>query len=216
MSEEWEENWDESELDDLYTVGEDNMDPEDVFTMVMINRKRKVKTTVELQDKDGDVVPLKDVLQQLIQYSRTKMEDTEGNQFNDQIMPLMSQAVVGSLGRMIGIRNTAFHLSNETTRIAFIQTMCIGLLLLKFIQKEELKIYTYEESVSDEEIEEIDRRSKANSLATLASLAGANPQEILQHLRNEGHITDEDLEQVLSGDRDEDDDSENKSGKGKN
>lgn len=208
----WEENWDEEELEELYTGGEDHVEPEDLFSMVMINKKRKVKTTVELRDADGDTIELKDVIQQLLQYSRDKMEDKSGNQFNEQIMPLMAQSVVSGLGRMIGIRATAFHLSNELTRAAFVQMMAIGLLILKFIQKEELKIYTYEEPVTDEEIEDIHRKSKANSVATLASLAGANPREVLEELRAQGHITDDDLQDILNGEGDEDEEEDDKGG----
>lgn len=208
---EYEDMFDEDELEELYSTEEDAMDPEDAFSMVMINRKRKVKVSVELQDKDGDVIPLRDIIEQLLSYIKEKMADPKGNQFNEQIMPLMAQSVVGGLGRMIGIKSTAFHLANEVTRSAFIQMMGMGLLLLKFVQKEELKIYTYEEPVTDEEIEKIDRKSRANSVATLASLAGADPKNVLRELRNQGHITDDDLEDILNGEGDKDDLEELKS-----
>lgn len=196
-----EREFDEDELAELYESHPDSMDPEDLLSMVLVNRKRMVKTSIELQDEDGDEVPLRDIIQELLHYIKDQMEDGEENQFASQIMPLMTEAVISGLGRMIGTQATAFHLAQEQTRHAFIQMMCIGLLLLKFIQKKGLKICTFEQSVTQEEIEEIDRKSKANSVATLASMSGHDPIAVLQELKDRGVITEDDLKDLINGDR---------------
>jgi hypothetical protein len=204
MSEFDEMDFDEDELEAMHEGSDDALEPEDVFKLVTINRIRKKRTIVHLQDEAGDRVELKDVVKELLVYIKDKMEDEDGNQFTEQIMPLMSQAVVSGLGRMIGLHATAFHLSQQVTRASIIHMMCVALLMLKFVQQKELTIVTFEEDVTDEEIEEIERRNRANSTATLAALAGHDPRAVLEQLREQGHITDDDLKDMLNGE-DEDD-----------
>ena len=199
MSEEYDEGMelDEEELEELYE-DQMEMDPEDVFKMCTINKIKKTRVTVELRDEEDDVVELKDVIQQLLEYIKDQLKDKKGNQFVDQILPLMAQSVVSGLGRLIGLRLTAFHLSNEITRTSIIQMMCVALLMLKFVQQNGLQIHTFEEDVTDEEIEEVERRTRAESTATLAALAGHNPREVLERLRANGDITDQDLKDILN------------------
>jgi hypothetical protein len=205
----YEDMFDEEELEEIYDTGPAGIDPEDAFSLCMINKVRKIKTTVELQDKDGDEVPLRDVIQELLGYIKDQLGDEEENQFSSQLMPLMAQAAVSGLGRMIGLRATAFHLANETTKHAFIHMMCVGLLLLKFIQQKNLKICTIEEEVDDEEIERIERVNQANNTATIAALAGADPISVIRELREQGHLTDEDVRDFLNQpDGDEDDEGD--------
>lgn len=201
----YEDMLEDEDIEEVIDGYDTEIEPEDVFSMVMINKNRKVKVTVGLEDDDGDDIPLKDVITELLAYIKDQLNDKEKNQFAEQIMPLMSQAVVSGLGRMIGLRATAFHLSNEMTRAAFIQMMCVGLLLLKFVQQKELKICTFEEDVTDEEIEEIERRSKAHDTATLAALAGHDPKAVLAELQKQGLITEDDLRDMINGRGAEDD-----------
>jgi len=193
---------DDDEMAELYEGHNDDLAPEDVFKMVMINKIRKKRVHVELQDADGDTVQLKDVVQELINYVKTKMKDEDENQFTAQIMPLMSQAVVSGLGRMVGINQTAFYLADDTARFSFINMMCVAFLMLKFVQQKGLTIHTFENDVTDEEIAELERKTKANSIATLGALAGEDPKAILEELRKRGKITDEDLKDMLKGNGD--------------
>jgi len=197
----------EDELADAFEGDPDELQPEDVFKMVMINRIKKVKVKIKLVDEDGDEVDLPDTIAQLLNYVKDQLQDEEGNQFSEQILPLMSQSVVSGLGRILGIRGTAFHLANEATRVAIIHMMAIGLLLLKFVQENNLTIHTFEEEVSDDEIEEIERKAKASSVATMSSAMGMDPKEVLQELVNQGKITDDDLKDIMGG-KDDDDDKE--------
>jgi hypothetical protein len=194
----------ELDPDELADLGADNVDdlkPEDVFKMTMVNKPRKKRVIVEIEDADKATVKVEDVVQELLTYIKTKMKEGDENQFMGQILPLMSQAVVSGLGRMLGIRMTAFYLSDETSRYAFIQMMCVAFLMLKFVQQKGLTINTYETDVSDEEIEELDRKGHANDAAMLGALAGKDPRAVLEELRKQGKITDSDLRDML-GDKD--------------
>jgi hypothetical protein len=206
MSEFDEMDFDEDEMEAMCDQDGDSLEPEDLFGMVTINRVRKKRVHVELEDDSGDTVLLKDVISELLAYIKDKMEDEDGNQFTEQILPLMAQSVVSGLGRMIGIRGTAFYLSQPVARTAIINMMAVALYLLKFVQQKGLVINTFEEDVTDEEIEELDRRTKANSAATLAALAGEDPRAVLRSLREQGHLTDDDLKDILNEQGDEDDD----------
>lgn len=188
---------DENELEDLRDP--DDLAPEDVFSMVMINKIKKTKIKVELQDKDGDAVSLSEVITELLRYMNEKMKDENGNQFADQIFPLVSQATVSTLGRLVGINATAFYLSNEGTRTAIVYSMAMAFLLLKYVQKHNLTIHTFEEQVSDEEIEGIERKSEANKVAMLGAMFGEDPKEVLQKMMEEGRITEQDLNDILGG-----------------
>lgn len=189
--------FDESELAELAGDDPETLTPEDVFSMVMLNKTKGTKVKVELRDKEGDLVELPAVVQQLLDYIDNKLQDTEGNQFADQIMPLMSSAILSTLGRTVGIKATAFYLAEDTTRMALIWSMCVAFLLLKYVQKHELTINTIEEKVSEEEIESFERKAKANNIATISELMGMDSQEVLKELVNQGKITEDDLSELF-------------------
>ncbi|MAG39563.1 hypothetical protein CMI41_01165 [Candidatus Pacearchaeota archaeon] len=198
MSQFDETNFDEDEIQDLFE-DEESMTPEDVFKMVMINKVKGTTVHVELYDQDEDKVELSEVIEELLNYIEKKLSDDEANQFVDQIMPLMAQSVVSGLGRMLGIRHTAFFLANETSRVALVNMMSIAFLLLKFVQQKNLTIQTFEKEISEEEIEDIERKAKAGSAATMGALLGMDPKEILENLVEQGEISQDDLEAILDG-----------------
>ncbi len=198
MSQFDETNFDEDEIQDLFE-DEESMTPEDVFKMVMINKVKGTTVHVELYDQDEDKVELSEVIEELLNYIEKKLSDDKANQFVDQIMPLMAQSVVSGLGRMLGIRHTAFFLANETSRVALVNMMSIAFLLLKFVQQKNLTIQTFEKEISEEEIEDIERKAKAGSAATMGALLGMDPKEILENLVEQGEISQDDLEAILDG-----------------
>lgn len=187
----------------------DELTPEDVFTMTLLNKAKGTKVMVELEDADGDSIELSAVIEGLIDYVKDRLKDEDDSDFTTQIVPLMSQAVVSGLGRMIGIRPTAFYLANEGTRHSIIYMMCVGLLLLKYVQEHNLLIHTIEEEVSEEEIDEIMRKSRASSVATFSTMAGMDPTEVLQEMVEKGQITESDLQDLLRRKKDDDDKGNN-------
>lgn len=191
--------YDDEDLEELYEdMDENHMTPEEMFTMVTLNHFRKVKVNVELRDNNDDVISLPDTIQGILDFIKDKVKDEEGNQFVDQILPLMSQSVVSGLGRMLGIRSTAFMLSQEDTKMGILYMMCVAFLLLKFVQNNELKIHTYEEPVSDEEIEQLLHKSEVNRIATIGALAGLDPKAVLEQLVEEGKLSQDDINEMLN------------------
>lgn len=190
--------YDESELESMMEGGEDeeSLSPEDVFNMVTIQRKRKMKVTAVLKDAEGTVIELPDSIEKLMKFMKDKLEEEEpgkSNQFADQIFPLMSQSVASGLGRLIGIQPTAFIVGNDLLLHSTIHMMCLGFLLLKYVQNHNLTIHTFEEEVSDEELEEMDRKHKAHSITQMGAIMGMDPKDILKGLLEQGKITKKDL-----------------------
>jgi hypothetical protein len=128
--------FDEDELKEagLLEEQENQLTPEEVFSIVMINKKRGVKTHVELRDEQNNTIQLHEIIDSLLEYMKGKFEE-ENNQFADQIFPMMGQALVSGLGRLIGNTTTAFFLANETTKNSLMWMMCLSFLLLKYVQE---------------------------------------------------------------------------------
>jgi hypothetical protein len=196
--------FDEDELRDAGLVEEDSLTPEEVFSLVMINKKRNIKTSVELRDAQNNVVALPEVIESLIDYINGKIKSEEQNQFVDQIFPMMGQALVSGLGRLLGNGMTGFYLANDTSRHSFIFMMCISFLLLKYVQDKKLTIVTIEEPTTADEIESVTRKSKANSMAIMGSAMGMSYKEIMQELVNRGELTEADLQDMLKGTKKDD------------
>ena len=212
MSDYDEMGFDEDDMAEMYE-DPDTLTPEEVFKMCFINKHKNTTVRVDLQDKDGDTVDLPDTIAELVAYIDKQLKDEDGNQFTDQIMPLMAQAMVSGLGRTLGIRTTAFYLAQPLTQRAFIEMMCVAFLLLKFVQKKGLLLHTYEEEVTDEEIETFERKSRANDAAVMGSFMGVDPKETLKNMLDQGQITTDDLKD-LAGDiqiKGDDDDTEGNS-----
>lgn len=181
----------EDENDDLLTAAQ-------MFDLVTLNRQKMTKVKVQIKDKDEDNVELDEVVEELLKYVVSKMKDETGdNQFVNQILPLMAQSVVSGLLRSTGGMNTAFLLSQDITRTSIVNMMCLSFLMLKFMQQKDLSVYTQEFPVTQEEIDEIDRRSKISNQLTVAALAGEDPTEVIQRMKNSGDISDEDLKELM-------------------
>jgi hypothetical protein len=205
MSDFDEMDFDDDEIEAMQEDDEDALTPEEVFSMVMLNPKKLTKVSAELQDKEGDSVELADIMIQITGYIKDRLKDPEGNQFGDQIMPLMSQASVSLLGRIMGLRTTAFLMANPMTRDAIIYAMCSSFLLLKWVQENDIVINTIEEHISQEEIDSIYRKAEANSAATMGALMGLDPQDILRKMYDEGQITKDDFANLFDDDGEKDD-----------
>jgi hypothetical protein len=189
---------DEEEIQEMMEdMDPDAMKVEDLFTMVLLNKRNRTKVSVSLEDGDGDTIKTEELIEELVNYLKDKFDDEEGNQIVDQILPLMSQTLISGLGRLVGIPQTAFLISNPSVRMSLLYMMVIAFTLYKTVQVKELKILTEVEDVSEEEIEEIERKSQASSTATMASFMGQDPKEILQQMVERGDITEQDLEDLL-------------------
>jgi hypothetical protein len=199
---------DEDDIQQLLEDSEDQLTPENFFGLTLLNTCKNKRVWVQLEDKDGDQIELGDMVNELISYVENKLDDpTKSNQLLDQIMPLMTQIVSSALGRMYGLNNAAFLLLNENIRIAIIHMMMVSFVLYKVVQVKNLKISTTEEEVSDEEIAEARRQSRAHSMVGMNSMLGVDPKETLQSMLNNGEITEADLSDLLGQRKNEKDES---------
>lgn len=202
MSEDGDSPFDADEMAAAYEgQNPDEMTPEEVFSLVMINKKRMVKTKIELKDEQGEVIPLHEVVSDLLAYMKTKMEAGEESQIADQIFPMMGQVLVSGLGRLIGIPMTGFYLASDLARMSFMHMMSISFLMLKYVQEKKLTIIAVEEPIGEEEVQTIERKAKANSLAIMGAMSGMSYKDILKELVDKGELTQEDLQNMLDKDK---------------
>jgi hypothetical protein len=169
-------------------------DINDIFKLVTVDRIRKVKITVKLVDEEGDEIPMRETIDQLMSYIKDKTKsDTEdsNNPMITQIMPLNSQALVAALPKIMGVRNTATLLSIESLRMSFVMMMMLSFSLLQFVKRKNLKIVTMEEPITDEEIERAIKLSKASSVASMGAMLGMNPNQIVKELMDKGLVDKE-------------------------
>ena len=172
---------------------------DELFRIVMIDKPRKVKVNIQLRDKDGDEIPVRETIEKLSEWVSDKLklnDNNNNNQCRNQIFPLMSNAVVGALIKLLGPAYSTFLLSHESVRYSLIHAMVIGFYLLKWMQKKDIKIFTHDEPVTEEDIEMYDRISKANDTSIQAMAAGVNPQEVIKKLVQSGKLKAQDLEQM--------------------
>jgi hypothetical protein len=59
---------DASDLEDM--ANEDDLTPEDIFSLTLLDKQRNKRVWVELQDKDGDKVDLTDMIVGLVTTSK--------------------------------------------------------------------------------------------------------------------------------------------------
>ncbi len=201
MSEDGESPFDDEEMAAAMDGQTEQLSPEEVFSLVMINKKRMVKTKIELKDEQGEVIPLHEVVSDLLAYMKGKLEANEESQIADQIFPMMGQVLVSGLGRLIGIPMTGFYLASDVARMSFMHMMSISFLMLKYVQEKKLTIIAVEEPVSDEEVQSVERKSKANSVAMMGAMTGMSYKDILKELVDKGELTQEDLQGMLDKDK---------------
>ena len=176
-------------------LDEDTLD--DLFKIYIIDKINKKKVSVQLEDSEsGDVVNLKDVLDQVDNYVSDQLKSKVPNSTTQQIFPLMAQNLVHGLPKHLGRYNSAIVLSTETLKYTYLFRMTASFYLLKFIQKNNLKIVTIEEDISEQEIEKFERLNRASSAISLAHLAGVDPKDLVKEMIKRGSLDKGDLEDM--------------------
>jgi hypothetical protein len=166
---------------------------EELCRLVMIDRQRKVRTTIVLKDADGDEIPIGETVKKLTQYMIDKTKDEEDNACRLQVIPLMSQALAGGLIKLMGTGEAVYLLSDHSIRMSLIYMMGMSFYLLKWIQQHNIRISTVEQSLTDEDIEMYDRVSRANEATVKYSALGGDPKQMIRELLKRGAIRKEDL-----------------------
>jgi hypothetical protein len=188
-----------------------DMEFDDVFNLITIDRIRKKKITVSLRDKEtGDEISLKQSVHQIMDYiqdqtSNSKNLTNKQRLMTNQIMPLCSQAMCSGLPRLLGERHAYMTVTIEKFRYSTIMMMMLSLSLLKWVQQKNLEIVAHEEDVSDEEIEKMDKISRASSTAATGAMMGMSPKEIMQDLLKSGDLDLGEVKKMLNLDNNDDD-----------
>jgi hypothetical protein len=164
--------------------------------LVMVNPHRKVRLTITLQDKEGIEVPLNDTVRKLAEYVGDKMKEEDPNQTNQQVWPLMAQAASTSLTKLLGTGTAAVLLADYVSRLGFIHLMTVGFYLMKFIQKNELKIVTTETSIDDAELNRLARLDQASSAGVIAESMGLSARSVVEEMARSGKLDKEELESL--------------------
>jgi len=169
---------------------------DELFRVVAMDRKRKVKFEVDLRDEDGEQLNINELVESLTEYVTDQMKSDKENVTQQQIFPLMAQAVVAGMTKLMGPYLSTLMLSQEGSRYGLVYMTIMGFYLLKFIQKHDIKIFSTESAVSDEELAMYDRVGAASSMATMASHLGADPKEVIRELLKSGQLQRDDLEKL--------------------
>jgi hypothetical protein len=183
-----------------------NTNYEDVIKLVTVDRVRRKQIEVKIVDKDGDEVPFKDIVKQVMSYLKDKTSEDaqhEGNQILNQIVPLVHQSMVVALPALMGTGNATAILAFDNIRFPMSMMMLLSFSLLKLIQQKEFKIVTIETDLSDEEWDKMQRFHKVTSAAMLGALSGVSPKEIVKEMMKKGYISQEEVDE-LTGTQKED------------
>lgn len=147
-----------------YITEEDELAPEDVFQMVTIMPKRKIKMTAHLEDKDGQKITLATIATNLKNYIDGHMENVEDTPVNTQLFPLINQMMVSAIPRHVGLQLSSFLFAARGSRQAISVFGLQIALLMRYIQQHELKIVTEQVKISDKELEDyLSKEAEANS-----------------------------------------------------
>jgi len=169
---------------------------DELFRIVMIDRKRKVRMSIQLRDEDGDEIPVRETIEKLTEFIGDKLKEEEGNVCKQQIMPLMSQAVVGGMIKLMGQGFATYMLSQQHIRVGLIHMMTVSFYLVKWLQAKNIKIHTTEEPVTQSDIDMYDRISKANDMTMQAAAHGVDPKEIVREMLRQGSLHQDDLTEM--------------------
>lgn len=178
------------------------MTDEEIYKVITIDKDRKTKITIQLRDKSGDEISLQDAVQKLTDHVHAQLntEDSSENPIRLQIFPLMSQACVIALKRLIGLPSTAVLMAHDKFKFAIIESLIVSFLLHRWMSPENkdkaITINTTEEPMTDDEMESLEKVSRITNAATLATAFGYSGTELIKELIRTGEVTEEDLKKM--------------------
>jgi hypothetical protein len=148
----------EDELQDFLTS--QDLKPEDVFSMVTIMPKKKIKVTAYLEDKDGDRILVSEIAENLVNFVNEQLRVEETTPVNYQLFPLCGQFMTSIVPRFIGLELANVMFEANTFRQALLTLSLSSVLFMQYIEQHELKIITEVVQLSDEEVTNYFERSQ--------------------------------------------------------
>lgn len=153
----------EDEFQDFLTKEEPK--PEDVFSMVTIMPKKKIRVTAYLEDEEGDRILVSDIAESLVSFVNEQLMSEDSTPVNSQLFPLCAQFMTSLVPRFIGMQIAGLMFEATAFRQALLTLSLSSTLFMQYIEQHKLKIVTEVTELSDEEIaacisrsEEYDRR----------------------------------------------------------
>jgi hypothetical protein len=153
----------EDELQDFLTKEEPK--PEDIFSMVTIMPKKKIKVTAYLEDEEGDRILVSDIAESLVNYVNDQLREQESTPVNSQLFPLCGQFMTSIVPRFVGLQISSLMFEATAFRQALLTLSLSSTLFMQYIEQHKLKIVTEVTQLSDDEVnayiersEEFDRR----------------------------------------------------------
>lgn len=137
----------------------DQPKPEDIFSMVTIMPKRKMKVTVHLEDKDGDHVLIADLAENLTKFITDQIRLQESTAVNSPMFPMAGQLMTSIVPRFVGLNFAGLMFEASGFRHALLTFGLASMLFMQYIQQHELKIVTTSTELSDEEVQSYLNRS---------------------------------------------------------
>lgn len=140
-----------------------DLKPEDVFSMVTIMPKRKIKVIAHLEDTEGEQILVADLAENLTKYINEQMQLQESTPVNSQLFPMAGQFMTSIVPRFVGLQVGSIMFEASGFRHALLTFGLASMLFMQYVQQHGLKIVTTTIDLSDEEVEAyLDRSREAN------------------------------------------------------
>lgn len=154
------------ELQDFLTKEEPK--PEDIFSMVTIMPKKKIKVTAYLEDAEGDRILVSEIAESLVTFVNEQLKEQESTPVNSQLFPLCGQFMTSIVPRFVGLQIAGLMFEATAFRNALLTLSLSSTLFMQYIEQHKLKIVTEVTQLSDDEVnayiarsEEFDRRLRS-------------------------------------------------------
>ena len=141
--------------------------------MDTINRVAKTKTIYSLIDAEGNKINLVEIADTLSEYINKHLNDSENETpVNSQMFPLFNNFYALLLGRRMSFPNAILLVSSPMTNHAMSQIALGSALLMRYMDKNKLKIVSETIALTDKEIEMLDQmqKSQKDNLSKLDSI----------------------------------------------
>lgn len=146
--------------------------PEEIFSMVTIMPKKKIKVTAYLEDEEGDKILISEIAENLVNFVNEQLGDEENTAVNSQLFPLCGQFMTSIVPRFMGFQLSSLMFEASGFRQALLTLTLSSTLFMQYIEQHKLKIVTEVTQLSDQEVEaylsrseEFDRRLR-NAIET--------------------------------------------------
>lgn len=164
-----------------FMENEEGITPEQVFKMVTILPKEKVRITAHLEDEEGEKIELATLAKKLTEYVQDHLTKQEATPVNRQLFPLINQWMISCVPRSMGMQLSAILLTAKESRYALSDFgLCVSL-MMQYIKQHNLKIVTEETPITEMEYQEYLRKEEEAtqrlSLALTGAISEPEPEE---------------------------------------